>query len=150
MPTACSMTRSTFTIFTQKSFTMPHHLHLCCIALCLTLLNFTSDTWAEDEPVRLQIGDEAPTWSDLVGTDDKMHSLSDLHDKQVVVVCFTCNSCPYSVDYEDRMIEFHRKFRERKEGIALIAINANLKPTERLDKMKERKSEGVSVSVSAG
>ena len=108
------------------------------MALCLTLLNLSSDAWAEDEPVRLKIGDEAPSWVDLVGTDDKMHSLIDLQDKQVVVVCFTCNSCPYSVDYEDRMIEFHRKFRERKEGIALIAINANLKPAERLDKMKER------------
>lgn len=117
---------------------MTHHLHLCCMALCLTLLNLSSDAWAEDEPVRLEIGDEAPSWVDLVGTDDKTHSLIDLQDKQVVVVCFTCNSCPYSVDYEDRMIEFHRKFRERKEGIALIAINANLKPAERLDKMKER------------
>ena len=88
--------------------------------------------------MQLKIGDEAPSWTNLVGTDDKKHSLADLKDKQVVVVCFTCNSCPYSVDYEDRMIEFHRKFNERKEGIALIAVNANLKPAERLDRMKER------------
>ena len=88
--------------------------------------------------MQLKIGDEAPSWTNLVGTDDKKHSLADLKDKQVVVVCFTCNSCPYSVDYEDRMIEFHRKFNERKEGIALIAVNASLKPAERLDRMKER------------
>ncbi len=113
----------------------------CCLliaALCLTLGLVVTVAAAEDEPVQLKIGDEAPSWADLVGTDDEMHSLADLKDKQVVVVCFTCNSCPYSVDYEDRMIEFHRKYAERKEGVALIAINANLKPAERLDKMKER------------
>lgn len=93
---------------------------------------------AEDEPVQLKIGDQAPSWEDLIGTDDQMHSLTDLKDQRVVVVCFTCNSCPYSVDYEDRMIEFHKKFAARNESVALIAINANLKPAERLDKMKER------------
>ena len=93
---------------------------------------------AEDEPVQLKIGDQAPSWEDLIGTDDQKHSLTDLKDQRVVVVCFTCNSCPYSVDYEDRMIEFHKKFAARNESVALIAINANLKPAERLDKMKER------------
>lgn len=93
---------------------------------------------SEDEPVQLKIGDVAPSWEDLLGTDDQKHSLTDLKDAQVVVVCFTCNSCPYAVDYEDRMIEFHKKFADREQGVALIAINANLKPAERLDKMKER------------
>ena len=99
---------------------------------------FTAAINAEDEPVQLKIGDMAPSWENLVGTDDQKHSLTDLKDQQVVVVCFTCNSCPYAVDYEDRMIEFQKKFSARKEGVALVAINANLKPAERLDKMKER------------
>ena len=122
----------------QKPFAMTRYCCLLIAALCLTLGLAVTVAAAEDEPVQLKIGDEAPSWADLVGTDDEMHSLADLKDKQVVVVCFTCNSCPYSVDYEDRMIEFHRKYAERKEGVALIAINANLKPAERLDKMKER------------
>ncbi|MEJ7594674.1 MAG: redoxin domain-containing protein [Planctomycetaceae bacterium] len=117
---------------------MTHHPCFVIMALCLTHGLLVSVASAEDEPVQLKIGDAAPSWTDLVGTDDQKHSLADLKDKQVVVVCFTCNSCPYSVDYEDRMIEFHRKFGERNEGIALIAINANLKPAERLDRMKER------------
>ncbi len=110
------------------------------LALLLSLMNIlhTSHTMAEDAPVHLKIGDEAPSWSGLVGTDDERHSLADLKNHRVVVICFTCNSCPYSVDYEDRMIEFHRKFSGRNEGIALIAINSNAKPAERLDKMKER------------
>jgi len=124
--------------FIRKNFAMTRHRYLIIVALCLTHGLLASGTSAEDGPVQLKIGDEAPSWKDLVGTDDEKHSLTDLTDKQVVVICFTCNSCPYSVDYEDRMIEFYRKFRERKEGIALIAINANIKPAERLDRMKER------------
>ncbi len=117
---------------------MTGHPYLLIAAFCLTHGLLASASSADDEPVQLKIGDEAPVWADLVGTDDEKHSLADLKDKQVVVVCFTCNSCLYSVDYEDRLIEFHKKFSERKEGVALIAINSNLKPAERLDKMKER------------
>ena len=115
-------------------------LSITAIALSslLSALLINPSLAAEDEPVKLKVGDEAPSWSDLIGTDDEKHSLTDLKDKQVVVVCFTCNSCPYAVDYEDRMSEFQKKFAERSEGVALIAINANRKPSEQLDKMKER------------
>jgi peroxiredoxin len=111
---------------------------LITASLCLINTLIASIALAEDAPVQLKIGDVAPSWSDLPGTDDKKHSLADLQEKQVIVVCFTCNSCPYSVDYEDRMIEFHKKYSDRKEGVALIAINANHKPAEQLDRMKER------------
>ncbi|HWC88616.1 MAG TPA: thioredoxin family protein, partial [Pirellulales bacterium] len=40
----------------------------------------------------LKIGDPAPAWSNLPGTDGKTHSLADLKDKDAVVVVFTCNS----------------------------------------------------------
>lgn len=117
---------------------MIRHFYLLMAAFCLPSGLALTVAAVEDEPVQLKIGDKAPAWADLLGTDDERHSLADLKDNQVVVVCFTCNSCPYSVDYEDRIIEFHRKYAERKEGVALIAINANLKPAERLDRMKER------------
>ena len=42
-------------------------------------------------------GDKAPAWENLEGTDGKKHSLADLKDKDVVVVMFTCNSCPVAV-----------------------------------------------------
>ena len=97
---------------------------------------------AQDEsPAELKIGDPAPEWKDLKGTDDKTHSLSDLKDKHVVVVCFTCNSCPYAVDYEDRMIELQKKYADHPAGVVLVAINANKKPSEQLDKMKQRAEE---------
>ena len=40
------------------------------------------------------IGDAAPDWVDIAGTDDKQHSLSDYKDAPVIVEIFTCNHCP--------------------------------------------------------
>jgi peroxiredoxin len=105
---------------------------LCCVSVAV----------AQDESsAELKIDDAAPEWKDLKGTDDKTHSLSDLKDKQVVVVCFTCNSCPYAVDYEDRMIELQKKYADHPAGVVLVAINANKKPSEQLEKMKQRAEE---------
>ena len=50
----------------------------------------------------LSPGDDAPKWKQLVNVDGKQNSLADLK-QPIVVVVFTCNSCPYSVDYEDRI-----------------------------------------------
>src|SRR5262245_51850455 len=58
----------------------------------------------------LKVGDAAPAWSGLEGIDGKKHALSDLKDKEVVVVVFTCNSCDIAVDYEERIIAFTKKY----------------------------------------
>ncbi len=92
----------------------------------------------EDPQPALKIGDAAPDWKELPGTDDKKHSLADLHDQRVVVIVFTCNSCPYSVDYEDRIIELQKKYADHKDGVKLVAINSSKKPTETLENMKAR------------
>ena len=105
---------------------------LCCASIVIA---------QEESPAELKIGDPAPEWKELKGTDDKTHSLSDLKDKHVVVVCFTCNSCPYAVDYEERMIELHQKYADHPAGVVMVAINANKKPSEQLDKMKQRAEE---------
>lgn len=91
----------------------------------------------EYNPV-LDIGDQAPSWKDLPGVDGRTHSLSDLKDKEVVVVVFTCNSCPYAVDYEDRLIAFARKQARPESPVAVVAINVNKIEADRLPKMKER------------
>ena len=84
-----------------------------------------SHTWAGKYNKQLNIGDLAPTWKDLEGTDGKKHSLADFADKHVIVVCFTCNTCPYAVDYEDRLIALAKKFAADGNRCALVAINAN-------------------------
>lgn len=86
----------------------------------------------------LNIGDPAPVWTDLPGVDGQKHSLSDFDDKEVVVVIFTCNSCPIAVDYEDRIIEFARDNAGAASKVGLVAINVNTIEADRLDKMAER------------
>lgn len=89
----------------------------------------------------LSVGDPAPAWNDLPGVDGKKHSLADLKDRDAVVVVFTCNSCPIAEDYEDRIIAFHKKHCGPGMKAALVAINVNTIPEDRLPKMQERAKE---------
>jgi len=91
----------------------------------------------EFNPV-LNIGDRAPAWKQLRGVDGKQHSLSDLKDKPVVVLVFTCNSCPYAVDYEDRLIAFTARHAQQDAPVALVAINVNTVKEDLPDRMQER------------
>jgi peroxiredoxin len=92
---------------------------------------------------KLSIGDAAPAWENLPGVDGKNHSLSDLKDKDVIVLVFTCNSCPIAVNYEDRIIAFAKKHAGPDSKVALVAVNVNIIDDDRLPKMMERaKSKG--------
>jgi len=86
----------------------------------------------------LNLGDPAPAWTNLPGVDGKKHSMSDLNEKQLVVVVFTCNSCPIASDYEDRIIAFAKKCAGLHAKSAVVAINVNTVEEDRLPKMKER------------
>jgi peroxiredoxin len=61
-----------------------------------------------------------------------------LRDKEVVVLLFTCNSCPYAVDYEDRFREFGRRYAGAESRVAVVAINVNRIAADQLPAMKER------------
>lgn len=86
----------------------------------------------------LKPGDPAPAWKDLPGTDGKRHSMADLADKEVLVVVFTCCSCPVAEDYEDRIAAFVAKHAGPNAKTGLVAINVNAVPEDSLPKMKER------------
>jgi len=84
----------------------------------------------------LSIGDNAPNFTNIIGTDGDEHSLSDYDDAKLVVAVFTCNSCPVAVACEDRMIELQKKYGD--QGVQLVAINVNNVEGDKLEKMKER------------
>lgn len=86
----------------------------------------------------LAIGDKAPAWTDLEGTDGKKHSLADLKDKDFVIVAFTCNSCPVAANYEDRMIQCVEHHAKPDSKVAFVAINVNTGKEDALPAMKER------------
>lgn len=88
-----------------------------------------------------QIGDRVEDFS-LMGTDGELHSIADDAGEAGTVVVFTCNHCPYSVAYEDRLIALQNKLAPM--GYNLIAINPNdpeIKPADSFDNMKVRAEE---------
>jgi len=103
-------------------------------SLCLLLL-LPAACAAGEFNKKLSLGDPAPVWKDLPGTDGKKHSLADYADKEVVVVVFTCNSCACSEEYEDRIIAFADKYKAK---VGVVAINVNNIPEDRLDAMKKK------------
>lgn len=89
----------------------------------------------------LSVGDRAPEWSNLPGVDGKTHSFADFKDKEVLVVVFTCCSCPIATDYEDRIIAFAKKYAGPQGKVGLVAINVNTIPEDRLPAMQARAKE---------
>jgi len=88
-----------------------------------------------------KIGDTATDFK-LKGVDGKMHSLSEVKNANGYVVIFTCNHCPFSVAYEDRIIALHKKYE--KKGYPVIAINPNdpeINEDDSFEKMKIRAKE---------
>jgi peroxiredoxin len=102
-------------------------LALSLVALCVPVY-----------AAELEVGAKAPDFKGLPGTDGKEYSLGEMKDAKAVVVCFTCNQCPVAVAYEDRFVEFTKKYEGK--GVKFVAINAN-KASEDLAAMKTRAEE---------
>ena len=116
---------------------------LAIVAFLASLSGAAAGTYNKE----LSIGDAAPDWKGLEGTDGHKHSLADFADKDVIVICFTCNTCPYAVDYEDRLIGLAKKFATEGNRCALVAINANKVKDDLLPAMQERaKAKGFNFS----
>jgi peroxiredoxin len=88
---------------------------------------------------QLSISQPAPSFRSLEGVDGSMHGLDDFKDKEVVVVCFTCNHCPVATAYEERIVNFVKKNCSAADSkVGFVAINvSNLEP-DKLPMMKER------------
>ncbi|MBC8354428.1 MAG: thioredoxin family protein [Planctomycetes bacterium] len=111
------------------------------ISIGLFTLTLVSVSIAGEYNPVLSIGDPAPSWKELPGIDGKPHSLADLKQSKAVVLVFTCNSCPYAVDYEQRMIALTKQFSTKE--VAVVAVNVNKVPEDSFDEMKARaKSQG--------
>jgi len=83
-----------------------------------------------------KIGEAAPEFK-AAGVDGKTYTLGSFKDAKATVVVFTCNICPVAVAYEDRFIEFAKKYEAK--GVRFIAINVN--SSEDISAMKQRAEE---------
>jgi peroxiredoxin len=107
------------------------------LAGCALVLALASDAGAGKFNKKLSVGDKAPAWENLEGTDGKRHSLADLK-ADVVVVVFTCNTCPVATDYEDRIVAFANTHAKSGGKVAMVAINPNTVKGDQLPDMKKR------------
>jgi len=88
-----------------------------------------------------QVGDKATDFK-LKNIDDTFVSLKNYPDAKGFIVIFTCNHCPFSVAYEDRIISLDKEFKLK--GYPVIAINPNdpaIVPSDGFDEMKLRAKE---------
>jgi len=85
-----------------------------------------------------QVGDYAMDFK-LKNVDGEMVSLSDYSEAKGFILAFTCNTCPYAVLYEQRIIDLHESFASK--GFPVIAINPNdpiKQPGDSFEEMKTR------------
>jgi peroxiredoxin len=88
-----------------------------------------------------KVGDAVTDFS-LKNIDGKNLGLSSRSDVKGYIVVFTCNHCPYSVAYEDRIIDLHNTFAPK--GYPVLAINPNdsvIVPEDSYDNMIKRAAE---------
>tara|TARA_R110002049_G_scaffold45022_3_gene131608 strand:- start:4419 stop:5027 length:609 start_codon:yes stop_codon:yes gene_type:complete len=88
-----------------------------------------------------KIGDVIEDFS-LKNIDDTMVSLSNYNKAKGYILIFTCNTCPYSVANEDRIITLDAKYKDL--GFPVIAINPNdpiAMPEDSFTAMKVRAKE---------
>ena len=88
--------------------------------------------------VSFKLGDDAPLFQDLPGIDGKKHSLGDFK-QDVLVLCVTCNHCPVAAAYEERLINFTKKYASGQDArVAFVAVSVSDMEVDNLDKMKTR------------
>lgn len=109
-------------------------------AYSYTTQNFVKKNSAEEPG--LKVGDIAPDFN-LKNIDGSMVSLASIKaanpEVKGFIVIFTCNTCPYAVMYEDRIIDLHNTYASK--GWPVVAIQPNdpeLKPGDSFEEMKIR------------
>ncbi len=71
---------------------------------------------------RLALGDSPPPFN-LIGVDDKFHTLDEYKGGKVLMVVFLSNHCPYSHAQEVRMIPFIKPLMQK--GLKVVSIQPN-------------------------
>lgn len=101
----------------------------------------TNEITSADLPDGVKVGDKAPDFV-LENVDGKKAALASFEKAKGVILIFTCNHCPYSKMYEDRIIALHKAYASK--GWPVVAINPNdpaIEPEDSFEKMKERAKE---------
>lgn len=113
------------------------------IKLLIAFILITLTTAFNIKPIvaGYKVGDVATDFK-LKNTDGTMVSLADYQDAKGYLVIFTCNTCPYAMKYEERIIALDKKYKEK--GVPVVAImpnNVDVKPGDSFENMQKRANE---------
>jgi peroxiredoxin len=88
----------------------------------LILLSSIASSTLNAQKLGYSIGDKVEDFK-LKNVNGKMLSMADYKKAKGFVVIFTCNHCPFSIAYEDRIIALDKKIKS--QGYQTILINPN-------------------------
>jgi peroxiredoxin len=113
------------------------------VILSIMMISFISDFTNNNVVIDsgYQIGDVVSDF-ELKNVDGKLISLSDYNEAKGFIITFTCNTCPFAVAYEDRIIALDEKYASK--GYPVIAINPNnplVQPGDSFKAMQQRAKE---------
>ena len=111
---------------------------LIAIATIITIVTTSSFNSTKNGGKGYQIGDVATDFN-LMNIDKSMVSLEDYEDALGFIIIFTCNTCPFAVANEERIIALDKEFKEK--GYPVIAINPNnprAQPDDTFELMQEK------------
>jgi len=103
------------------------------LMLAFSMIMLSSTVTAQYKP-----GDKVEDFK-LQNIDGEYVSMSDYKDAEGIILIFTCNTCPFAIKYEDRIIALHETYAPK--GYPVIALNPNCvkkKPGDSMKAMKER------------
>jgi len=112
---------------------------LSLVILVVVMSAFTVNKLAVADGYK--VGDVAEDFK-LKNVDGKIISMANYKDAKGFIVTFTCNTCPYAVGYEDRIIALNKKYASL--GYPVIAImpnNPDVQPGDSMEAMKKRAKE---------
>jgi peroxiredoxin len=116
-------------------------MKLLKLIVLITSIGFLTAFTLKSVDAGYKIGDSIQDFS-LMNINDTMVSLADYEDAKGFIIVFTCNTCPYSIANEDRIIALDKKYKT--QGFPVIAINPNdpvVVPDDSFEKMKVRVQE---------
>jgi peroxiredoxin len=91
----------------------------------------------ESEDFKMQIGADAIDFN-LPAVDGKTYSLSSFKERELLVVVFTCNHCPYAQAYEKRLFKLAKEFSAKAAFVAINSNDSENYPDDSFEKMTER------------
>ena len=89
---------------------------------------------------KLTIGSLIPEFN-LIGIDDKYHSNNNFNEREILIVVFGCNHCPYVQANEQRLIEIQRDYIKDVQIIEINSNDDNDYPEDSFANMKIRAAE---------